>query len=111
MLPRKRRLTTELFNQIIEFGTFFNSPLFSFRAIKTEGKSRFSVVASKKIFKTAPERNRVRRRVYAQIEHLIPRISDGFQGIFLTKAAIKESTPEAIQTSLSEIFVKTKIIK
>ncbi len=111
MLPRKKRLTTELFDQIMSSGRIFNSPLFTLRAIKTKEKSRFSVVASKKIFKTAVLRNKIRRRVYAQIEKLSPRIQGGFNGIFLAKQIVEKSSPEAISSELENLFVKTGIIQ
>jgi ribonuclease P protein component len=111
MLPRKKRLTTELFDQIITSGRIFNSPLFTLRAIKIEGKSRFSAVASKKIFKTAVARNRIRRRVYAQLETLSPKIKDGFHGVLLSKQAVSKASSQDLSKEIEDLFVKTGIIQ
>ncbi|MEI6057795.1 MAG: ribonuclease P protein component, partial [bacterium] len=72
MLPRHRRLTSELVEQTLLSGKLFHSPFFTLTAMKVAPDvtkktllSRFSAIAPKKFFKTAVERNKVRRRLYA----------------------------------------------
>ena len=74
MLPKKRRLTTKLLDEVMVSGKIFHSPILSLKAIKvihenkndanksqkSFGKSRFAAVAGKKYFKTAVMRNKVR---------------------------------------------------
>jgi ribonuclease P protein component len=92
-------------------GRIFNSSLFTFRAVKVAGKSRFAVTASKKIFKTAVERNRIRRRVYAQLEKVMPRVEKGFHGAFIVKSALNTASPSIIYSEIEGVFVKTGIMK
>jgi ribonuclease P protein component len=110
MLPAHRRLTTELFNRTIT-GQVFHSPLFTLRAIKAGGKSRFAVSASKKNFKTAVSRNSVRRRVYSDVATFMPKIIDGFFVIILPKPeSMKQKTAERRQ-SLEKILTQCGFMK
>ena len=65
MVPRELRLTRENFARVARSGVLSHSDHFSVRKISAASARRgFSVVVSKKIARTAPARNRVRRRVY-----------------------------------------------
>ncbi len=71
MLPKKRRLTKELFNKVMDVGSIQHSSFLSLKIYSLKDKniqSCFSVVAAKKHFKTAVLRNRMRRRVYSVLE-------------------------------------------
>ncbi len=89
MLPRKRRITTALFDTVLEKGFTFYSPHFSLRLLKVPGEeSRFSVAVSKKVAKKAVVRNLFRRRTRSAIEKLLPTLASGYHGIFFVKTSI-----------------------
>ncbi len=46
------------------------------------GKTRLAVVVSKKVAKSAVSRNRIRRRVYAAIQPLLPELTGPLDAIF-----------------------------
>lgn len=114
MLPANRRLTTEFFDKTIA-GRSFHSPLFSLKVIlsaeKSPKRTRFAVSASKKIFKTAVLRNRARRRTYAAVASLLPRIIDGFFAIILIKPEALELKQPELESALGNIFAKAGIMK
>jgi ribonuclease P protein component len=48
----------------------------------TRNKTRFAVVVSKKVLKSAVGRNRIRRRIYEAIRPQIPNLKSPIDGIF-----------------------------
>jgi ribonuclease P protein component len=125
MLPRERRLTTELFDQTMASGKLFHSPIFTLAAMKAPPaagktalpKNRFAAVGAKKFFKTAVERNKIRRRVYAAMDRsFLDRIDGNFNKasfycIIMAKPALLDLSKPQITAALVDIFVKSGIIK
>lgn len=111
MLPSSKRLTIPLFKQVMDKGKLFHSMLWSAKIAKTAGESRFSVAVSKKVAKSAVDRNKIRRRTYSALRSLYPRISPGFHGVVMVKAPIAKSTLAAISKELEDFFVKTGLLK
>jgi ribonuclease P protein component len=122
MLPKKRRLTTELLDEVMTSGRIFYSPILSLKAIKVKynsstkdkknnlEKSRFAVVAAKKYFKTAVLRNKMRRRTYTALAATIAHIDDNFHCILMLKPSAIELDPSELKEAIHEIFVKSQII-
>jgi ribonuclease P protein component len=71
MLKKADRLTTEEIETLSQGKSVFGT-LLSLRYVHVSGadgaKLKFAVSVSKKVFKTAVERNRARRRVYGAID-------------------------------------------
>lgn len=113
MLPSSRRLTTAMFDRVLRDGSSVygasGTSLF-IRILKTgEGKSRFSVVVSKKIAKTAVERNYTRRRTYDALSKILPKIQDGYHGVFFAKVGIQKLTQAQVAAEIDNLLAKTKI--
>lgn len=66
MLPKKQRLSTKEFQAVFSSGQSFHGKFFMMKCLPSK-VARFSFVISKKIKKTAVERNKFRRRGYATI--------------------------------------------
>ena len=124
MLPRERRLTSEIVDQVLLSGKLFHSPVFTLTAMKAPAnavkktqKSRFAAIAPKKFFKTAVERNKVRRRLYAAIDNTFISRVDGnhnnaaFYCILMAKPAMLTLTKPQITAAATDLFVKSGIIK
>lgn len=102
MLKKKQRLT------IIEFDRFFSSgrrqhtPLFT---LITAEHPAFhgSVVVGKKVFKQAPDRNRLRRRLYSILYRLSQ--EDKLKGVYiiLTKPAAAKASFADLKASLQSL--------
>jgi len=63
MLPKKKRITKDIFQTILKKGNIVSGSFFLFKYIK-ESHPRYVFVVSKKIAKTATKRNSLRRRGY-----------------------------------------------
>jgi ribonuclease P protein component len=111
MLPRSKRLSVPLFANVLANGKIVHSPLFTARILKTAGYTRFSVAISKKIAKTAVERNKLRRRSYSAIGLLSSKIKDSFHVILLAKSPLIKALQKDIVTDLDSLFVKSSLIK
>ena len=117
-----------MLDEIMLYGKVFHSSVLSLKAIKVSEinngkvdksiqkdikKSRFAVVASKKYFKTASLRNKVRRRAYAALTNIISIIDKGsnnFNCIIMLKPTVLELDQSGLKQSIHEIFVKSRII-
>lgn len=66
-------------------GKAFRSRLLTIKLTqnKHRKKSRFAVIISKKVLKSAVKRNRVRRRVYECIQPLIPKLNENYDVAFI----------------------------
>ena len=92
MVPKKKRVTKEIFQKVITNGRTLSSPLFLFRYIpsKTTG---YSFVASKKVAKNAVDRAYLRRIGYAAYKKSTTK--NGYISIFFYKKTPK--TPKIEQ--------------
>ncbi len=64
MPPKENRVTVALFKQIMQNGKRFHTAFLNIVYIKSDEKSyKFSVVVSKKLFKKANKRNKIKRIV------------------------------------------------
>jgi len=74
--------------------------------------SRFSIVVSKKVIKSAVGRNRIRRRLYEYIRTHLDRI-DGIHDIVLicTSSELRTLPYDEISSQLDQLFVKAGLFK
>jgi len=74
-------------------------------ARNTRGKRRFAVVVSKKVFKSAVARNRIRRRVYEAIRTQLPSFTAANDYIFTVYAKdIKDLDFTALQVLIAGLL-------
>lgn len=111
MLPRSLRIGTSLFSEITEKGRFSNGKFFLFRFVKSEGKSRFSVTVSKKVSKSAVDRNKIRRRVYSLLRKHISNIKDGYRIVISVKSGTDKIDIKDLNKELESDFVKSGLLK
>jgi ribonuclease P protein component len=107
MLPKKERVTKEIFQNILKVGKFFSTSLFTFYYLQNQG-SRYSFVAPKKIFKTAVIRNKYRRLGYNILRRLP--IDLGY-GIFMYKKQALFANKNEIEQDINFILKKVNFIK
>src|SRR4051812_21797720 len=114
MLPRSKRLSVPLFTNVLANGSIVHSPLFTARILKTAQSkvdSRFSAVISKKIAKTAVERNKFRRRIYSGVAAVDKKVKPGFQIILMAKPTLTKALLKEITADLEALFVKSNLLK
>lgn len=72
--------------------------------------SRFSVVISKKVLKSAVGRNRVRRRIYEYMRHRLPTLTGVYDVVIIcTSGELRTMPAEELQQQLDAIFEKTEL--
>lgn len=92
MLPKKKRITKDIFQTVLRKGNIVSGSFFLFRYIK-ETSPQYAFVVSKKIVKTAIKRNSLRRRGYNILRQYNLK---NCAGIFFYKK-------EALHVSLNEL--------
>lgn len=92
MIPKKKRVTKEVFQVLMKEGKTLSTQLFLFYFKKNENP-QYAFVAPKKIFKNASKRNKFRRAGY-NILRTIP-LEQGL-GVFLFKK-------EAINANIKDV--------
>jgi len=103
MLPKKKRVTKEVFQSLIKEGKIFSTPLFLFYFKESE-LPHYAIVAPKGIFKTAVKRNHFRRIGYNVLRSLS--IKSG-SGIFMYKKQALVSNKDEIKENIVFILKKT----
>jgi ribonuclease P protein component len=102
MLPKKKRITKEIFQIIMKKGKAFHGSLFLFRYIPSK-IPQYSFVVPKKIAKNTVERNKFRRLGYNTLikYELKPKT-----GIFFYKKEALKATKEEIEKDVLCILNK-----
>jgi len=106
MLPKKKRITKDIFQTILKKGNIVSGSFFLFRYIK-ETSPKYAFVVSKKIAKTAIKRNSLRRKGYNVL-----RLYDlkSCAGIFFYKKEALSASVVEIKEEINSILKKAKII-
>jgi len=104
MLPKKKRMTKDVFQSVMKTGKFFHSSLFSFRYIPSS-ETQYSFVVPKGIAKKATTRNKFRRLGYNILnkQDLKPML-----GIFLYKKEALKLKKEEIEKDIKAILIRIK---
>lgn len=110
MLSRKNRISTTEFPSFKDKGIRFVSALFSGTFYSSTQGVRISVVVSKKTAKSAVERNRLRRRVYAAIEPYLKRFTQGALVVIYPKIEAIRSPLPLLQEEIESSLRKVKIL-
>ena len=106
MIPKKKRVTKDTFQIIMEKGSIFHSSFFMLRYLIQNNPS-YAFVAPKKIAKTAVKRNFLRRRGYNILRSF--NLNKG-AGIFFYKKEGLIASPVEIKNDIDILLKKAKII-
>ena len=106
MLPKKKRVTKEIFQTIMEKGNVVSGSFFILHYLKQDSP-KYAFVVSKKIAKTAVKRNSLRRKGYNVL-----RLYDlkSFAGIFFYKKEALNISPAEIEKDIDFLLKRAKII-
>jgi len=113
MLERTRRVTKIMFDDVLKNGVSSHSPSFSFKILRKTAQieSRFSVVVSKKVAKSAVKRNRLRRIVQAIVRVLYSRTVGGNNCLVFIKKDISQIKNENLKSELEGSLIRAGVIK
>jgi ribonuclease P protein component len=106
MLPKKKRVTKEIFQTIMEKGNIVSGSFFVFRYIRQEAP-QYAFVAPKKIAKGAVKRNSLRRAGYNILRTYDIRSN---AGIFFYKKEALTSNSIEIRKDIDLILKKARIV-
>lgn len=74
--------------------------------------SRFAVVVSKKVLKSAVGRNRIRRRVYEVIRHELPHLTPAHDvAVMIFSSEVRTMSYEELETLLRQLFAQAGLYK
>lgn len=107
MLPKERRLSRKAFLQVIKSGKSYQLPNLAVKFLSNNlDSSRFAIVTSAKLSKSAVIRNHLRRRIYHELSTI--NYQQTFDIIFFPKTTMLKLTDEelasAIDSALSKIL-------
>lgn len=112
MLPARLRLVREKdFSQVYQGGKRAktnNLSIIFFRSGQND--SRFGFVVSKRQVHLTVQRNRIKRRVRAQIERLLRKISPGFDVVVQARAGILKLTSKELGLEIIDLLKKAKLL-
>ncbi len=112
MLPKSRRISREEFSSILKAGKRYASSHFTLYVAQNKANlkkpSQFSFSVSKKIAKSAVERNRLRRRGYSAIKGLVKEVKHGYLLMFSFKN--KTVSVESIHKELGELLSDSAVL-
>src|SRR5690606_20772884 len=115
MIPTKNRFKGHgSIRYVYNKGAAYRSRFFVIKVIENKRRqdSRFSVVVSKKIFKSSVKRNRIRRRVYEYIQTLTPKLSGVYDVVItVSNPEVLLTDHQNITTQIDQLFLQAKIIK
>ena len=101
-MARQYSLSREETEFVIKKGDFISSPFFSGRKMNLNGSVKASIIAPKKVFKLAVDRNKVKRRFREAFRMVLDNISNRSFVFFLKKPAINASLEE-IRAEISKV--------
>jgi ribonuclease P protein component len=112
MLSRNRRVTTAMFSEVGAQGTPFYGEYFIARVLVKAAlpESRFSVVVSKKVAKTAVVRNRNKRKVRALVAKLYPSLEKKAAVLVFVKKDISRIASNVLSADLGGVLKKAKLL-
>lgn len=114
MLPRSKRLTTAIFDEVFTTGRTAHSALFTLRMKKTDGPSRFAISVSKKIAKSAVVRNKIRRRTYSALRAILENPKSfkcNVHVVLIAKNGSDKALVGEIANDIRSVFVKSGILE
>ncbi|MDB5266775.1 MAG: Ribonuclease protein component [Parcubacteria group bacterium] len=103
MLPQRRRIPRELFNELLVRSEYRNSGFFTVRYKKVGAEARFGVSVSKKVSRSAVIRNRTRRRVYAALRSHLHDLPAGAY-LFVAKIGAERLQGEDLRAELEPLI-------
>lgn len=105
MLPKKRRLSTEEFDEVFSDGKTARSGFLSARFLKGKPYSKASVVVPKKTESLSVNRNVAKRKIYGELENLWDHFPKKTWGIFFVQN-INLSDRERLSSDLKNLLAK-----
>lgn len=113
MLPKARRISKSDFPNLMKTGWGLSSANFNLKysalASGSQG-SRWSVVVSKKIAKTALDRNKLKRRARYVLTKNLAKMKPGYQVAIFFRANLLKAPFSALEAELINLLNRAKLL-
>ena len=112
MLSRSNRLRRRNdFARVYKKGTTTHARLFSIKHAQNQlGHPRIGIVVSTKVSKRAVIRNRLRRRFYAQMRHLLLQINGGVDIVIMVRHSAIDQESAQIARDLEKALTRAHLL-
>jgi len=110
MLTRNKKISKQVFGEIIKSGRNFHSPNFSLRLLKTRTGHKLSFVVSKKVSPTAVKRNLLKRRGYSWAKKIFSKIDKSFAGVVFLRPGAAKLDFQTMEKELELLFVSAGLV-
>ena len=115
MLAKKYRLASYLIPQTLKKGKRFYSKHFilitNFRLSTANNQPRFSFIVSKKVYKLAVRRNRLKRRLREIARQNLSKIKNGYNIIILARKIQMWNYHINIKDEIEKLFKQAELVK
>lgn len=105
MIPKKKRMTKDVFLSVMKEGKILSSPLFLLRFFNYGGP-KYACVVPKSVEKMATKRNSLRRKGYNALRVAQP--LPHFTGIFFFKKGSEKANPLEIKDQIQGLLNKIR---
>jgi ribonuclease P protein component len=111
MIPKKNRISKDLFEKISKNGKGQSSPFLSIKYLKNqENTTFFATVVSKKVSKVSPKRNLIKRRVNSVLNNHKNNIKQGFFVVFYIKPGALDRSFKQIKKETLDLLIKSELL-
>ena len=113
MLPKDFRLTDDYdFRRVRRVGRIYQSPFFKLvvAPAKRRDTLRFGFVISKRVAKSAVQRNRATRLLREAIHQRLPQLNRGFDTVFIARPPILDKDGPAVAIEVNKVLSKTPLV-
>ena len=111
MLPSKDRLSFREVETVLKSGRRKPAALFSVSFLSPTERSAFAVTVSKKIAKNAPDRNKIRRRIYSAIAKIKKSIPSPVYIVFFPKKEALTTDFATLEKEIKDFLIRANILK
>jgi ribonuclease P protein component len=108
---RKYRLKGKEFEETLKKGKGYRVENLVLKILFKEKEKKFGFLLSKKIFRKATQRNKIKRRLREVLRTKIEEIKDGARGVFILLPGIEKVEFKRLKMIFERLLLKSKLLK
>jgi ribonuclease P protein component len=108
---KKYRLRGKEFEEVLKKGRGYRVENLVLKILFKEKEKKFGFLLSKKIFKKATQRNKIKRRLREVLRAKIEEIKDGVRGVFIPLPGIEKIEFKRLKMIFERLLLKSKLLK
>jgi len=108
---KKYRLKGKEFEEVLKKGRGFKVGNLVLKVLYKEKEKKFGFLVSKKIFKKAVQRNKIKRRLREILREKVENLKDGIRAVFIPLSGIEKEDFNRLKRIFEKLVKKSKIQK